>query len=321
MAHNLNEERMFYTGQVPWHGLGTHLENPATAREAIEASRLAYPLELQQINTHTGIFIPDHKAVVRTDNNTVLGIVGNRYKIIDNVEAFNFFDVLVGEGQAIYHTAGALGKGERIWILAKLPNNIILNEKDIIERFLLLVNSHDGTSTLRMFFTPIRVVCYNTLNMALKARQGEGIAIRHTANYKSKIEQARQILGISIDYYRQFETIAKQFDSVTLTISEVEEYFNNLLDIDIKDPSTRALNQRQELIALYKHGKGVEIGNPETLWKAYNAVTEYTDHHRTVKNLDKDPTNKLNSIWFGSGANLKQKAYNQALELVKVKGR
>lgn len=313
MAHNINEnKRMMYVGETPWHGLGTKLNNPATAKEAIEASMLDYKIKLEELQTVSGLTIPNNFATVREDTKEVLAVVGNRYEIIQNVDCFSFFDTLVGEGQAIYHTAGALGKGERIWILAKLPKDIIIKGENV-EKYLVLCNSHDGTQALSVYFTPIRVVCQNTLNASLKDKTNY-VSIKHTPNYKGKIDQARQILGITVNYYNQFEQIANALVDVKLNVEQSEKYFNTLLDIKGNDEdSTRKENVKAQLIKYFEHGKGND--NPavkHTLWTAYNAVAEYVDFARTVKGIEKDPSKRIESNIFGSGADLKGKAFDVA---------
>ena len=314
MAHNINEERMFCVGKA-WHDVGVRVEKEVTAKEAIQLSRLNYKVEKKPIQTIDNLPIVEKYATVRVDNNTPLGIVGERYRIIQNVEAFNFFDVLVGEGQAIYHSAGALGNGERIWLLAKLPNKIIVGKEDTVEKFLCLTNSHDGSKALQVYFTPIRVVCQNTLNVSLK-NTGASISIRHTNNYKNKIEEARRVLGIVIDYYAQFENLANQLKDVKLEKEAVNKYYDKLLGIKGNDEdTTRKLNIKKELIALYENGTGNQIADVKhSLWTAYNAVAEYTDFYKTVKN-----DNRIESLLFGSGAELKNKAWNHALELMASK--
>ena len=178
MAHNLNEANgktsMMYVNEVPWHKLGTKLENPATAAEAIQAAGLDFNVVKKTLTTTApDLPVVGHYATVRTDNLQVLGVVGSRYEPIQNRDAFTTFDELVGEGEAIYHTAGVLGKGERIWILAKLPDYIRVNGDDLVEKFLLLTNSHDGSGPVRVKLTPIRVVCENTLTVALDGREQE----------------------------------------------------------------------------------------------------------------------------------------------------
>lgn len=177
MAHELantnNRPAMMYTGEVPWHRLGTRLDEPATAHEAINAAGLDYEVELTRLVTVNDIPIPHKLAVVREDSHAILGVVGNTYRPVQNRECFGFLDAVVADGSLRYHTAGALGKGERVWMLAKLPDDIrVKNSDDITEKYLLLSNSHDGSSSLRVFFTPIRVVCANTLAIAERTQLG-----------------------------------------------------------------------------------------------------------------------------------------------------
>jgi len=314
MAHNIMEgKRMFYVGKEPWHGLGVKLENPATAAEAISAAQLNYPIELKGIKTEDGVVIPDSFATVRGDTGTPLGIVGNYYTPVQNVEAFDFFDGVVGEKLAMYHTAGALGQGERIWILAKLPDIIQVTAKDIVEKYLLLTNSHDGKSSLRMFFTPVRVVCQNTLNAAISSAK-DGISIRHTGNINNKLKEAQRALGIAMTFYSEFEESLKVMAKKNIKDEEATLYFSSLIlnDSDV-EISTRKQNQIDDLLGLYNQPEYPEARG--TLWGAYNAVTNYTDHFRSVKN--DNTSNRLESIWFGSGADLKVKAYNTAMVLAK----
>lgn len=326
MAHNLNmnsdgSANLMYVGARPWHGLGIELKNPATAREAIEAANLDYKVELQPIYLRNNRVIDKVKSTVRVDTLASLGIVSDRYGIVQNVDAFGFFDSVVGDGQAIYEAAGALGRGERIWILAKLPKNIIITREDIVEKYLVLMNSHDGTSALKLYFTPIRCICSNTLTASLKD-SWDGISIRHMGNIRNKVDEARRLLGISIDYYAQFERIAKQLVDVKLNVEKAEGYFNKLLFQDKKDEdiSTQMINKRDRLLYLFENGKGNNLpGIKHSAWAALNSVTEHMDHDKVVKGIASDPSRKLADIWFGNGARVKQRAYNQILELCNIK--
>jgi phage/plasmid-like protein (TIGR03299 family) len=150
MAHNLattnGKTAMCYFGEAPWHKLGTKLENPATAADAIFAAGLDYNVELVPLFTRDGIQVPRRQGVIRSDTNQVLGTVGPSYSPVQNIGAFRFLDSVVADGGLRYHTAGALGQGQRIWMLAKLPGHIrVKGTDDITDKFLLLHNSHDGT--------------------------------------------------------------------------------------------------------------------------------------------------------------------------------
>ena len=186
---------MAYVGRVPWHALGTKVEGDAmTAKEAIEAANMDWEVKLQPIYVQTPqLTIPEHRAAVRQDTQTVLGIVGNRYHVIQNTEAFSAFDAIVGAGDAIYQTVGTLWGGKKMWILAKLTaGRYTLDNGDALESYILLDNSHDGTTALRMRLTQVRVVCSNTLSMATGKRAS--FYARHTAGINSKISQERELL-------------------------------------------------------------------------------------------------------------------------------
>ncbi len=320
MAHNICEKKIMYYGKPPWHGLGTELNHAATAKEAIEAADLDYKIEIQPVYLKNNVLIDNAKATVRIDTNKSLGIVSERYKIVQNVEAFNFFDNVVGDGQAIYHVAGALGQGERIWILAKLPKNIVLAREDVVEKYLCLTNSHDGLSSLKVYFTPIRVVCQNTLIASMKDSR-DGISIRHMGNIRTKVNEAHRILGITIDYYNQFEQIAKKLVDVKLNVKKVETYYETLLFKDKKpdEISTNLINKKNRLLYLFEYGKGNQLSEVRhSAWAAYNAVTEMTDWEKNVKGLTSDKTRKLKDIWFGTSAKLKQKAYSEILKTANI---
>jgi len=316
-----NVDTMFYTGERPWHGLGVELEQPATAAEAMEAARMGWEVKKVPVHLPDGVEIPGHFATVRADTGVALGVVGDQYQPIQNKEAFSFFDSVVGEGQAVYHTAGSLGKGERVWILAKLPEIIRVTVEDVVEEFILLTNSHNGWSSLRMFYTPVRVVCQNTLNMALGGVARKGIAIRHSGDIRNKIAEAQRALGLAVEFYSEFAGVAALCRERELAMKELDAYLKAVVP-DPKDGkiSTRAQNVRQEMTRLFETGKGNTLpGVRGTLWAALNAVAEYADHVRIPR--AKDPadrvSNRMESIWFGSGATLKARAWDQALVLVK----
>ena len=323
MAHELcsvnGRVAMMYHGEVPWHGLGSRLDAPATAREAIAAAGLDYDVALADLITSSGAQIPGRKAVIRTDTNDVLGVVGNSYVPIQNRQCFSFLDAVVADGGLRYHTAGALRKGDRIWLLAKLPGQIrVRSSEDVSEKYLLLSNSHDGSSVLRVHYTAIRVVCANTLAMADREGRGEGIMIRHQGDLASKVQEAQAVLGLTV---RFFDDLEGQFDQMARhypNYAQVSAYFKALYPDPEEANPARAQNVRDELFRLFEGGQGQDI--PEiksTTWAALNAVTEYVDHHRPTRaksDFDR-AANRLESAWFGSGSRLKQHAFHLALQM------
>lgn len=329
MAHDLNIENgkasMMYVGQEPWHGLGTKLDKPATAVEAIKAARLDWKVVKQPlfaIGGSVALPVPDKFAVVPQHkwgkaDCPVFGIVGEDYTPLQNREAFAFFDDIVHQGEAIYHTAGSLGKGERIWILAKLPSDIQVVDDDIANKFLLLSNSHDGTSSVQIKFTPIRVVCQNTLTMALS--QGPIIRVVHGRDMHERLKNAEKALGL---IHKRFDEIEKSFKGmagVKIDKERVAEYVN-LVFPEPRNPDNetaweRVARARSGASRLFEKGKGNDkTGVAGTLWAAYNGVTEYVDHH-PIKSIGE---RRLQSIWFGNGYYVKARAFKIAEEKTKL---
>jgi phage/plasmid-like protein (TIGR03299 family) len=304
---------MMYVGETPWHRLGTKLEKPATAAEAIQAAGLDFRVSKIPLKTaHAEIPVENHFATVRMDTFQALGVVGARYVTIQNSEAFTMFDALVGEGEAIYHSAGALGKGERIWLLAKLPDYIRVNGNDIVQKYLLLTNSHDGSEVVRVKLTPIRVVCENTLTAALEGTEQE-VRIRHTSNAQVKLKEAHQILGLTNWLYAELDRIFNQMSARKVTGKEMKDYARMIF------PEPSLINQRshatkihEKIVELSETGAGVELAKG-TVWGAYNAVTEFVDHCRLSK---ADDSARLKSMWFGSGERIKKQAFKVALNML-----
>jgi phage/plasmid-like protein (TIGR03299 family) len=324
MAHNLASKNgrtsMMYTGEVPWHRLGTKLEQPATAHEAIEAAGLNYVVELKPLKTNDGNEVPTRKATVRTDTSDILGVVGNGYVPVQNFQAFGFLDAIAADGGLRYHTAGALGKGEKIWLLGKLPGHIqVKNSADIVDKFLLLSNSHDGSAALRVYFTPIRVVCQNTLALAERRSQGQDVSILHKGDLQAKIKEAQQVLGFATRFYDDAEERINRLAAHYPTPIQLSAYFKEIYpDPEEGKDKTRATNIRQELHRLFEEGIGHDApAIKHSSWMAFNAVTEFVDHvrpSRGTSDMDR-ASRRLDSIWFGSGARLKQKAWDLALDM------
>ena len=323
MPHDLattnGQTAMMYAGETPWHGLGTKLDEPATAAEAIEAAGLNYYVDLRPMATDEGIPVPQRKAVIRTDSNQVLGVVGNSYQPVQNQQCFGFLDAVVQDGRLRYHTAGALGLGEKVWMLAKLPGDIrVKDSDDVTEQFLLLSNSHDGSSALRVFFTPIRVVCANTLGMAERKSRGQGVSIVHKGDLTAKVAEAQEILGFAKRFYDDLGDRINRLAWHYPSRGQLETYFAMLYPDSEGMQNRRAENIRSELFRLFEQGRGQDIPETKlTTWAAFNAVTEFVDHHRSTRGrTDQErASRRLESAWFGSGNRLKAEAWKLALEM------
>ena len=265
------------------------------------------------------IHVPGAQAIVRSSDNAVLGMAGKKYRILQNREAFSFFNPFLQDGQAHIETAMSLDGGRKVCILAKINAKAEeVTDGDEVNAYLLLFNSHDGTTAVGILFTPIRVVCENTLNMALNLAKGKkkgngSVKIRHTAGMKESlgvvqeaIDLGRRTFDVTIDLYRRMQR--KQ-----LPIAGLQKYLRTVWDVpaavqDEKD-FPRAFKKIEELV---ENGAGTQIkGVKGTVWGAYNAVTEWIDHER-----GRNDSTRLQASWFGTGVALRDRALSVASEIV-----
>jgi phage/plasmid-like protein (TIGR03299 family) len=328
MAHNLyidqGKAHMMYAGQPPWHGLGTQLAEPATSAQAIKAAGLDWRVRKVPLFAIEGAGVapvPQYFGVAPEDrwgkpDCPVFGIVGKDYHPLQNVEAFEFFDSIVGEKVAMYHTAGALGKGEHVWILAKLQGVMTVTSSDVLDKYVLLSTGHDGRTCVRVILTPIRVVCQNTLTVALK--NGEEIArAYHTRSMDRQLESARQKVKTLLLGFDTMEADFRAMSKRKLDTSAAKGYIEKVFPLpeDNADRKVPAwiLEDRANCLHLFRAGIGNEEANiKETLWAAYNGITEYVDHWR-----DRGERQHLYSVCLGRGFQIKSRAYQEAKALVR----
>ncbi len=325
MAHELTMENgkasMMYYGDTPWHQLGTRLHKPATSEEAIVEAGLDWEVVKKPVYVKLDkrFQVKDTFAMVRKDkwqNNDcdILGVVGKNYTPLQNKDAFKFFDSIVGDKKAIYHTAGSLSGGKIIWILAKLPGYIRVINNDISEKYLLISNSHDGSSMVQIKFTPIRVVCMNTLTVALN--KGESMKVKHCKDVKDKLTQASELLGIVNEKYDTIERSFKNMVKVQLNEKRLNEYIKTVFPDPVDELQYATVDNNREMVRdLFENGMGNNLpGVQGTLWACYNAVTELIDYKKSKQNNDQ----RTKSIWFGNGYNVKQKAFDVANDKMKI---
>lgn len=319
---------MAYVGRMPWHGLGTRVEGGAmTAQEAIEAAGMDWEVACEPVYVgRPKVKLDDYRAVVRQDTRAVLAMVGNRYHVMQNTKCFNFFDSIVGAGDAIYHTVGTLWGGKKMWILAKMTDGrYTLDNGDALESFILLDNSHDGKTALRMRLTSVRVVCSNTLSMAT-GRKRAAFSARHTAGLEGKVGRARDLLGLNAVHMERFMTEANKVAQKAFDAAEMEDLTRHLLDLEPDLPLGDQYGVKAEaaltMTGLFSSGVG---NRGETRWDGFNAVTEYLDYYRgygnsvvTVGETSEFDTSKVTesriaNSWFGAGASqgegLRQRAW------------
>ena len=289
-----NLESMFYVREVPWHGLGVRVEEALDSKEALTAAGLDWKVGQQPIYTADLIcpsgkvytsqeqLIPNYKANIRDTDGAVLGVVTDRYKIVQNEEAFAFTDALIGEGVR-YETAGSLQGGRRVWILGKLPDNyIIAGEK--IEPFMVFSNSHDGSAAIKVAMTPIRVVCQNTLNLAMKNARRSWSA-KHTGNIQNRLLEAQETLGLAHKY---METLGKEFDNLSrikLSDGKVMEFINELIPLspdatDIQRKNTE--QQRDDVKIRYFEAPDLKVLGKNG-YRFVNAISDHVTHVRPLR--------------------------------------
>lgn len=359
MAHQLeNSKDMFYVGETPWHGLGTRLESRPTSAEAIVAANLDWEVGLKPLCTYEdgedGAMLADakvsHKAVYRKTDGKILGVVGPGTHPLQNRDAFKFFDPFVVGGQAAYETAGQLQDGKRVWILAELSNDpmvIVPGANDVVKQYLLLSNAHDGTRAITVGYTPIRVVCANTLAMAHESAGSKLVKIRHhgTAtealekiadtmnlvkkNFEATAEQYRFLAAKGCDEAtlkkyvnlvfaprRVERSIAKKagvasFASLVIAEAMTEEAIDVAQGLEAEELRS---NVYPKVLELFETGRGNALpGVRGTLWGAYNAISEYIVHER-----GKDAAKRLESAWFGQGAVQNDRALKVGVKLASV---
>jgi phage/plasmid-like protein (TIGR03299 family) len=293
----------------PWHNLGIELNHPKTARDAIAMAGLNYTVMRKPRKVNPGVKEYTY-ATVRTDTDEVLGFVDVNCQPIQNIDAFTLFDALVAQDEAIYETAGVLGKGELVWIMARLQGYIKVHGNDIVNKYLLLTNSHDGSSSVRAKLTPIRAVCNNTLTSAL---QGAGeVPINHPVNAGQDWEQAAAILGLSISLYDKLDLIFNSMANKKITEVELRNYVQALVpDNEEQENTARTEKIRDSVLQLHDEGPGAKLARG-TVWGAFNSVAEYTDHMMSTE----DSATRLDSIWFGRGEQLKSKAFRLAQQMM-----
>ena len=285
-------DTMFFTGADPWHRIGTKLDNPATAEEAIVAAGLDWEVEPVETyiwdrnGTNNGKPTGDY-AIVRTDNSAIFTSgLSSRYKPLQNRDAFKFFDAVVGAGEAIYHTAGSLKGGRIVWILAKMNGELGL-EGDASEKYIMLSNSHDGTRAIDMRFCVKRVICMNTFKMAIGGNE-LNTRLRHTSGVMDRVNQTRDLLGLSDAYFANFMKGMERLVDTRINKNIARAYFEDVLGVDTKkhdaEISKRKQNIVDEIFALYNGaGRGSDLATSKfTAWGAFNAVSQYLEHDRPL---------------------------------------
>ena len=330
MAHNLDSKEGTFAfmsvRQKAWHGLGQIVQEYPTSAEALQFAGLDFDV-VKRPNRHV---LDDGKEVTsktsfftyRPDTGAVLGDrLGNDYEVVQNADAFAFFDAIVGGDGILYETAGALGKGEKVFITAKLPDYIKVGSDDLIEKYLFLTTSHDGFGSITAAFTPVRIVCQNTLNMALRDCSNV-VRIRHTQNAQDRLKEAHKVMGISNALSNQLEEIFNKWAKVSITDAHVKKLIQLAMVPNKEVLRNIQLGNTDELSKVftnicdnaYEYAMSSPTQQTETtkgtVFGAYNAITGYFQNVRSFK----DDEAKLKSIMFGTGLQRTKAAFDLCLE-------
>jgi phage/plasmid-like protein (TIGR03299 family) len=317
MAHEI-ETAMFV--QPTWHGLGQYLDSPPTAREAIRAAGLDWRVKLVDLVTADDRKVVTHKAVRRTSDHKVLGVVGPDFEPLQNKDAFAWFDPFIESKGATFESAGSLREGRRVWILAKLNRDpMFVLPGDEVEKYLLLAHGHDGSLSVHAGFTPIRVVCANTLRMATNHGDSKLLRIKHTKNVRETLQEVQALIDLADS---KFEATAEQYRAIArrrIDQKTLRKYVDVVWRIPKKigqadqDETVEPVAERihNKVAELFYAGRGSDLpGVRGSWWGAYNAVNEFLAHER-----GNDASRRLDSLWFGQGAALNQRAFNMAVQM------
>ena len=295
-----NVETMFSVRQVPWHGLGTIVQEAPTSADALRLAGLDWTVDQTPVYTDAGIEISGYKANRRSSDNAILGIVSDRYKIVQNTEAFEFTDAIVGEtenGVVTYETAGSLCGGRKIWLLAKMPVQKVLDYD--VEPYMFFSNSHDGSGAIKVGMTPIRIVCNNTLNMALAGAK-RSWSTKHVGDMKSKLEEAKMCLNMADKYMQNLDIEADRLVNAKLYKEQIDEILEEMFPIDDNDTDRKKRNVEDIKQSYYACWLQPDIAKfMNTAWGAVNAMSDFVTHSAPKRNTKNFNENRWGKIMDG----------------------
>src|SRR5437763_3022902 len=300
MAHEV--ETMAFFQKTPWHGLGTalHEDDLYDWPKTCEKAGLAWDVELVPLVTADTQAKVTHQAVRRKTDSRILGVVGHRYAVLQNRDAFAWFQPFLDVKEAALHTAGSLRNGSRIWVLAKLNRApLLVAPGDEVEKFILLSHGHDGSLAGRVGFTPVRVVCQNTLSMAHGSDASKLIRVKHTRDVHENLANIGEVMDLA---NAEFEATAEQYRLLarrSISQADLRRYVKQVFKVEEdRDTGTRMANIMEEVMALAEAGRGNNLPSIRgTYWSAYNGVSEWLTYSR-----GRSEDNRLNSLWFGDSA-------------------
>lgn len=311
MSHQV--ETMAYAGELPWHGLGVPVSNDMSAYEMMEAAQLNWSVKKQPMyfmpNEDKGVLVEDKMLLIREEDNKQLDVVSRTWHPVQNQAAFDFFYDWVEEGNMEMHTAGSLKDGKLVWVLAKINETFEVLRNDIVEGYLLFTNPHQFGHSVNVRFTPIRVVCNNTLQLALGSNNNNSISVDHTKQFDA--HAVKDALGLSRQAMTVYGDKAKYLARTPATNEAVDNYLRELFPLtkyQEEKGDTRSRRARQVRRLYHQGTPGSELAK-ETWWDAFNTVTYAYDHKFGNNNAA-----RMQSSWYGTASNAKQEALSKAID-------
>jgi len=312
MAHELEmingEAQMAYVGETPWHGLGVRVDEGISPAEMMKVSGLDWTVEKRPMYLADGAQVPKKHALVRTSDNKVLDLVGNNWTPVQNSTAFDFFQEFCDAGDMTMHTAGSLLEGRRIWALAKVSSDFTVFGDDKVEGYLLFSNPHMFGQCVDVRFTPIRVVCNNTLTMSLNSKAQNFAKVNHRGEFDP--EAVKEILGIARNTMDEYKQVAEFLGSKQVEDKKFKEFLGKVFGESSKDGKLR--RNAQLAYEVFETQPGAEFARG-SWWQALNAVTYITDHQ-----MGRTNDARLNSVWFGAGRKQKINAVKEAVSFAEA---
>lgn len=318
MAHELEivngAAQMAYAGDVPWHGLGVQVSNDLTPAQMQEKAGLNWTVGKEDLVTASGIKIKGRQALIRVNDSKFLDVVGDDWNPIQNAEAFEFFSEYVLAGDMEMNTAGSLKGGRNVWALAKVKESFTILGKDQVDSFLLFSNPHQYGKAIDIRFTPIRVVCNNTLTMSLNGKSTNQVKLNHRTRFNA--DEVKQTLGIAHAKFAKYKEMAEFLASKKTSAESLIQYFNEVFphtynkdkSDSVKTDEDLTKNARAALAAIATQ-PGADLG-AGTWWSAFNAVTYHTDHV-----MGRTADARMESAWFGINQSRKVRAADLAVKM------
>lgn len=313
MSHQF--ESGFFVRQPAWHRLGAVLPESPHIEDAIRLAGLDWRVTLAPLFTNTGEKIPTHRATVRESDGKILGVVGCGYQPLQNDHAFSFFEPFLESGACALEAAGSLREGKRVWVLARVNGaEADVVDGDTVRGYFLLSNAHDGSQAVRAQFTSIRVVCMNTLSLAdRRAERGfeDCLRVRHTAGLGAGLSVVQKATDMAAKTFSASLADYQRMAARRLPVDGFIRYVSDVLEVPTSKERLGEMPKAWDaVLRAYHCAPGARMnGVFGTYWGAYNAVADWVDHSRGVRGDD----SRLDSAWFGSGAKLKQRAFELAL--------